>query len=157
MLSFKQAYNIRTNTPHSLLQQRTDCSRKVPYVLIILYSMVTRKEWADVFRFRAWPSVFRRGPRFFRIASFMFSPRIACGVSMCRCSAQAIELRDGVYYPMGGFARVGEALGKVCRDLGVEFRFNSPVAEVSQQRPRLRPVTLSYDCWPTIGRRLVIS
>ena len=119
--------------------------------------MVTRKEWADVFRFRAWPSVFRRGPRFFHIASFMFSPRIACGVSMCRCSAQAIELRDGVYYPMGGFARVGEALGKVCRDLGVEFRFNSPVAEVSQQRPRLRPVTLSYDCWPTIGRRLVIS
>eukprot|EP00904_Undaria_pinnatifida_P006680 jgi/Undpi1/3141/HiC_scaffold_15.g06515.m1 len=43
---------------------------------------------------------------------------------------QAIELRDGVYYPMGGFARVGEALGEVCRDSGVEFRFNSPVAEV---------------------------
>lgn len=50
---------------------------------------------------------------------------------------QAIELRDGVYYPMGGFARVGEALGKVCRDLGVEFRFDCSVAEVSEWRPRL--------------------
>ncbi|CBJ25802.1 conserved unknown protein [Ectocarpus siliculosus] len=44
---------------------------------------------------------------------------------------QAIELRDGVYYPTGGFARVGEALGTVCRDLGVKFRFDSPVSEVS--------------------------
>ena len=34
---------------------------------------------------------------------------------------------------MGGFARVGEALGEVCRDSGVEFRFNSPVAEVSEK------------------------
>lgn len=31
---------------------------------------------------------------------------------------------------MGGFARVGEGLGKVCEELGVEFRFNCPVAEV---------------------------
>ncbi|CAM9453195.1 unnamed protein product, partial [Hapterophycus canaliculatus] len=44
---------------------------------------------------------------------------------------QAIELRDGVYYPMGGFARVAEALGAVCKDLGVKFRFNCPVAEVA--------------------------
>lgn len=43
---------------------------------------------------------------------------------------QAIELRDGVYYPMGGFARVGEALGTVCEDLGVKFRFDCPVSEV---------------------------
>lgn len=43
---------------------------------------------------------------------------------------QAIELRDGVYYPMGGFARVRDGLEKVCRDLGVEFRFNCPVSEV---------------------------
>lgn len=43
---------------------------------------------------------------------------------------QAIELRDGVYYPMGGFARVGEALGTVCKDLGVKFRFDCPVSEV---------------------------
>ncbi|CAM9896207.1 unnamed protein product [Ascophyllum nodosum] len=43
---------------------------------------------------------------------------------------QAIELRDGVYYPMGGFARVRDGLEKVCRDLGVKFRFNCSVSEV---------------------------
>lgn len=31
---------------------------------------------------------------------------------------------------MGGFARVGEALGTVCKDLGVKFRFECPVSEV---------------------------
>lgn len=46
-------------------------------------------------------------------------------------TCQAIELRDGVYYPMGGFGKVGEGLAKVCRDLGVEFRFDCPVSEVS--------------------------
>lgn len=56
---------------------------------------------------------------------------------------QAIELRDGVYYPMGGFARVGEALGKVCRDSGVEFRFDCPVAEVSGRR-HPRPKTVGW-------------
>lgn len=43
---------------------------------------------------------------------------------------QAIELRDGVYYPMGGFGRVVDGLESVCRDLGVEFRFDCPVEEV---------------------------
>lgn len=43
---------------------------------------------------------------------------------------QAIELRDGVYYPMGGFAKVAEGLESICRDLGVELRYDCPVEEV---------------------------
>lgn len=44
---------------------------------------------------------------------------------------QAIELKDGVYYPLGGFGRVVDGLERVCGELGVEFRFNCPVEEVS--------------------------
>ena len=37
---FKQAWNIRTSTPHYLLQQTTEYSREVPYGIFIILSFV---------------------------------------------------------------------------------------------------------------------
>lgn len=75
----------------------------------------------------------RRGPRFDlgsatrlsrcqtrSIAPFLGAKRLV----------QAIELRDGIYYPMGGFGKVVKGLEQACRDLGVQFRFGCPVEEV---------------------------
>ncbi|CAM9414847.1 unnamed protein product [Chrysoparadoxa australica] len=42
----------------------------------------------------------------------------------------AIELNEGIYYPVGGFHQVARGLRKVCEGLGVTFRCNSPVQQV---------------------------
>ncbi|KAG5184744.1 hypothetical protein JKP88DRAFT_314038 [Tribonema minus] len=43
---------------------------------------------------------------------------------------QAIELNEGVYYPVGGFHKVAKGLLTICRELGVKFKFNSAVDEI---------------------------
>ncbi|CAM9322137.1 unnamed protein product [Discosporangium mesarthrocarpum] len=43
---------------------------------------------------------------------------------------QGIELGEGVFYPMGGFAGVSKAMAKVCQELGVQFHFDTSVSEV---------------------------
>ena len=45
----------------------------------------------------------------------------------------ATELTDGVWYPMGGFKNVGNALQTLCDKFGVETRLNSKVTEICTQ------------------------
>jgi len=43
---------------------------------------------------------------------------------------QSIELSRGVYYPVGGFSKIGQGLKKVCQDLGVDIHYSSPVGKI---------------------------
>uniref|UniRef100_A0A6U4CWI0 Amine oxidase domain-containing protein n=1 Tax=Phaeomonas parva TaxID=124430 RepID=A0A6U4CWI0_9STRA len=43
----------------------------------------------------------------------------------------AIELSDGVYYPIGGFHQIPKALRRRCEELGVKFNFGAGVKKIS--------------------------
>ncbi|PLB53208.1 phytoene dehydrogenase [Aspergillus steynii IBT 23096] len=60
---------------------------------------------------------------------------------------QYAEFVDGVWYPIGGFQTVLEAIGKIGSRLGVEYRFNAPVASVrlSDDRKTACGVVLDSD------------
>jgi phytoene desaturase (3,4-didehydrolycopene-forming) len=58
---------------------------------------------------------------------------------------QYTELAEGIWYPMGGFHKVLEALVRIGEGLGVEYRLSTTVSEVklSSDRSRAEGVTLS--------------
>jgi phytoene desaturase (3,4-didehydrolycopene-forming) len=58
---------------------------------------------------------------------------------------QYTELAEGIWYPVGGFHRVLQALVDVGKRLGVEYRLSTTVSEVklSSNRSRAEGVTLS--------------
>ena len=43
---------------------------------------------------------------------------------------QAIELNEGVFYPMGGFHNIAKSLTAICKGLGVTFLCDTAVAEI---------------------------
>ena len=47
----------------------------------------------------------------------------------------SMDLDDGVRYPMGGFARLVEAIEEVVREAGVEVRLGAEVTEIVTDRP----------------------
>ena len=58
---------------------------------------------------------------------------------------QYTELAEGIWYPVGGFYRVLQALVDVGKKLGVEYRLSTTVSGVklSPDRSRAQGVTLS--------------
>ncbi len=56
---------------------------------------------------------------------------------------QYSELANGVWYPMGGLARVIEALVNIAQKWGVRFQYNSPVRRIDISNRRATGVTLA--------------
>ena len=51
----------------------------------------------------------------------------------------AIELSDGVYYPVGGFHQIPKLLRKRCEELGVRFRYGAEVEKILGASEGSRP------------------
>ncbi|GAB5366852.1 hypothetical protein AAMO2058_001179400 [Amorphochlora amoebiformis] len=43
---------------------------------------------------------------------------------------QSIEYTRGIYYPIGGFSKISQALIQVCEENGVEIQYDSPVSRI---------------------------
>jgi phytoene desaturase (3,4-didehydrolycopene-forming) len=54
----------------------------------------------------------------------------------------ATELIDGVWYPVGGFGKVGEALAQVAQKAGAEIHTNVTVASIDHKAGKASGVTL---------------
>ncbi|WP_374929538.1 phytoene desaturase family protein [Kytococcus sedentarius] len=52
----------------------------------------------------------------------------------------AMDLQDGVRYPMGGFARLVDSIEEVVREAGVQIRLGAEVTEIVTDRPASRQV-----------------
>jgi hypothetical protein len=51
----------------------------------------------------------------------------------------ATELIDGVWYPVGGFGKVGEALAQVAQKAGAEIHTNVTVASIDHKAGKVMP------------------
>ncbi len=51
-----------------------------------------------------------------------------------------LELTEGAAYPEGGLATLPDAVYRLCLDLGVRFRFGTPVARIATQSGRVQGV-----------------
>jgi phytoene desaturase len=49
-----------------------------------------------------------------------------------------LEIMEGAYYPEGGMVAITEALVKLAKDIGVEFRFLSPVREIVTENKKIK-------------------
>lgn len=49
-----------------------------------------------------------------------------------------LEIIEGAYYPEGGMVAITEALVKLAREIGVEFKFSSPVREIVIENKKVR-------------------
>jgi phytoene desaturase len=97
---------------------------------------------------RPWSSVDQDLRRFFadpkiRLALSFQSKYL--GMSPFKCPSlftilAFLEYEFGVFHPMGGCAAVSDAMYRVARDMGVEFRFDEPVQEILFAGKRARGV-----------------
>jgi phytoene desaturase len=58
---------------------------------------------------------------------------------------QYTELAEGVWFPRGGMYRVIESLASIVEKLGVQFRYNTPVARIKVDGNRATGVVLEHD------------
>jgi len=52
---------------------------------------------------------------------------------------QSIELTNGIYYPIGGFAKIAEKMKTLCEDMGVKIHYDTSVSQI-QVDPSTRRV-----------------
>ncbi|KAH7405769.1 hypothetical protein DE146DRAFT_608963 [Phaeosphaeria sp. MPI-PUGE-AT-0046c] len=71
---------------------------------------------------------------------------------------QYTELAEGIWYPIGGFHKVVEALVNIGSRLGVEYHFNSPIKEItlSPDGKRATGITFEDPRRPPLSADLVI-
>ena len=53
------------------------------------------------------------------------------------CAIEHMQRSEGVWYPMGGTRAIPEALGRLARELGVEFRNNTGIQKVEREGRRV--------------------
>src|SRR3569833_160971 len=53
------------------------------------------------------------------------------------CAIEHMQRSEGVWYPLGGTRAIPEALERLARELGVEFRTGSPVARIRTKEARV--------------------
>jgi phytoene desaturase len=73
------------------------------------------------------------------------SPAVLCGIAH-------MQTKEGVWYPMGGTRAVPEALEKLARELGVEFKTSTDVGSIDTNGTRVTGLTTTkgekyqFDC-----------
>lgn len=56
------------------------------------------------------------------------------------CAIAHMQASEGVWYPMGGTRAIPEALTKLARELGVQFRTDTPIARIDLQEGAVRGI-----------------
>ena len=51
-----------------------------------------------------------------------------------------VEIEKGAFYPIGGMYSITESLVKLAKDIGVEFKFSSPVSEIVIENKKIKGV-----------------
>ena len=60
-----------------------------------------------------------------------------------------VDFNLGVWYPMGGMGEIAQAMYKVAREHGVEFKFNSPVKKINVNNKKITSVETDTEKFET--------
>lgn len=104
----------------------------------------------DTLRFKPWQTLYGHLDEFFdddRVTFALSYPSKYLGLHPTTCSSvfsvvPYLELQFGVWHVMGGFRALSKGMQRCAEDLGVVFRFNAPVAEVTVEGGQARGVVL---------------
>lgn len=70
---------------------------------------------------------------------------------------QYTELAEGIWYPVGGFHRVIEALVEVGKRLGVEYRLNTPVSKIRLSQNGAKAVGVDLESGESLDADIVVN
>ena len=70
---------------------------------------------------------------------------------------QYTELAEGIWYPVGGFHRVIEALVEVGKRLGVEYRLNTPVSRILLSQDGSNVVGVELESGESLETEIVVN
>jgi diapolycopene oxygenase len=64
------------------------------------------------------------------------------------CAIQHMQRSEGVWYPLGGTRAIPEALERLARELGVEFRTNVPVKRIATEAGQVTGIETEHEFVP---------
>merc|ERR1711916_393528 len=67
---------------------------------------------------------------------------VSMGMPWSLCSSTLIEHAFGVWHTMGGLSEISEAMAKVCRELGVDIRLETPAKQLLLSGHKVRGAEL---------------
>lgn len=70
---------------------------------------------------------------------------------------QYTELAEGIWYPVGGFHRVIEALVEIGKRLGVEYRLNTPVSKIKMTPDGSKVVGVDLESGESLDADVVVN
>jgi len=105
---------------------------------ISLKEVCTPEIISNVFRLQIFKSYRKHVAKYFKnpfLVALLEFPVLFLGTAPAKTPAMYSlmaysGIKQGTYYPMGGFAKVIDGMAQICKDLGVKFHLNSEIKDI---------------------------
>ena len=105
---------------------------------ISLKEVCTSEIISNVFRLQLFKSYRKHVAKYFKnpfLIALLEFPVLFLGTAPAKTPAMYSlmaysGIKQGTYYPMGGFAKVIDGMAQICKDLGVKFHLNSEIKDI---------------------------
>ena len=105
---------------------------------ISLKEVCTPEIISNVFRLQIFKSYRKHVAKYFKnpfLVALLEFPVLFLGTAPAKTPAMYSlmaysGIKQGTYYPMGGFVKVIDGMAQICKDLGVKFHLNSEIKEI---------------------------
>ena len=105
---------------------------------ISLKEVCTSEIISNVFRLQIFKSYRKHVAKYFKnpfLIALLEFPVLFLGTAPAKTPAMYSlmaysGIKQGTYYPMGGFAKVIDGMAQICKDLGVKFHLNSEIKDI---------------------------
>ena len=105
---------------------------------ISLKEVCTSEVISNVFRLQIFKSYRKHVAKYFKnpfLIALLEFPVLFLGTAPAKTPAMYSlmaysGIKQGTYYPMGGFAKVIDGMAQICKDLGVKFHLNSEIKDI---------------------------
>ena len=105
---------------------------------VSLKEVCTSEVISNVFRLQIFKSYRKHVAKYFKnpfLIALLEFPVLFLGTAPAKTPAMYSlmaysGIKQGTYYPMGGFAKVIDGMAQICKDLGVKFHLNSEIKDI---------------------------
>ena len=122
---------------------------------ISLKEVCTSEIISNVFRLQIFKSYRKHIAKYFKnpfLIALLEFPVLFLGTAPAKTPAMYSlmaysGIKQGTFYPMGGFAKVIEGMAQICKDLGVKFHLNSEIKEIVVENKKVVSVKTDSDLY----------